>query len=148
MNVNVLIPLIATIAYIPLFVILISNRPWQRRHKLFLLFLIPAVFWSFSTFLSMSDLLIHNKLLEVKIVLCIAILLLIQFHYFVRSFYRFERIRIPLAYIFLVATIVLAALGYIPQDVEITASGINVDYGPWLIAIGLLFLSTVGARDI
>lgn len=148
MNAQILIPLIATIAYIPLFVILISNRPWQRRHKLFLLFLIPAVFWSFSTFLSMSDLLIHNKLLEVKIVLCIAILLLIQFHYFVRSFYRFERIRIPLAYLFLVATIVLAALGYIPQDVEITASGINVDYGPWLIAIGLLFLSTVGARDI
>ncbi|HUW46565.1 MAG TPA: hypothetical protein VMW50_12315, partial [Dehalococcoidia bacterium] len=96
----------------------------------------------------MSDLLIHNKPLEVKIVLCIAILMLVQFHYFVRSFYRFERIKIPLAYLFLVATIVLAALGYIPQDVEITASGINVDYGPWLIAIGLLFLSTVGARDI
>jgi len=148
MNVNVLIPLIATIAYIPLFVILLSNRPWQRRHKLFLLFLIPAVLWSFSTFLSMRDLLIHNKLLEVKIVLCIAILMLVQFHYFVCSFYQSARIKIPLAYLFLVATIVLAALGYIPQDVEITASGINVDYGPWLIAIGLLFLSTVGARDI
>ena len=148
MNVNVLIPLIATIAYIPLFVILLSNRPWQRRHKLFLLFLIPAVLWSFSTFLSMSDLLIHNKPLEVKIVLCIAILMLVQFHYFVCSFYQFARTKIPLAYLFLVATIVLAALGYIPQDVEITASGINVEYGPWLIAIGLLFLSTVGARDI
>jgi len=147
MNANVLIPLIATIAYIPLFVILLSNRPWQRRHKLFLLFLIPAVLWSFSTFLSMSDLLIHNKPLEVKIVLCIAILMLVQFHYFVCSFYL-ARIKILLAYLFLVATIVLAALGYIPQDVEITTSGINVDYGPWLIAIGLLFLSTVGARDI
>ncbi len=148
MNANVLIPLIATIAYIPLFVILLSTRPRQQRHKLFLLFLIPAVLWSFSTFLSMSDLLIHNKPLEVKIVLCIAILMLVQFHYFVRSFYQSERIKIPLAYLFLVATIVLAALGYIPQNVGITASGINVDYGPWLIAIGLLFLSTVGARDI
>ncbi len=148
MNANVLIPLIATIAYIPLFVILLSTRPRQQRHKLFLLFLIPAVLWSFSTFLSMSDLLIHNKPLEVKIVLCIAILMLVQFHYFVRSFYQSERIKIPLAYLFLVATIVLAALGYIPRNVGITASGINVDYGPWLIAIGLLFLSTVGARDI
>jgi len=148
MNANVLIPLIATITYIPLFVILLSTRPRQQRHKLFLLFLIPAVLWSFSTFLSMSDLLIHNKPLEVKIVLCIAILMLVQFHYFVRSFYQSERIKIPLAYLFLVATIVLAALGYIPQNVGITASGINVDYGPWLIAIGLLFLSTVGARDI
>jgi len=148
MNVQILIPLIATIAYIPLFVILLSNRPWQRRHMFFLLFLIPAVLWSFSTFLSMSDLLIHNKPLEVKIVLCIAILLLIQFHYFVCSFYQFKRIRIPLAYIFLVATIVLAALGHIPYNVEVTASGINVNYGPWLIAIGLLFLSTVGIKDV
>jgi diguanylate cyclase (GGDEF)-like protein/putative nucleotidyltransferase with HDIG domain len=148
MNVRVLIPLIATIAYIPLFVILLSNRPWQRRHGLFLLFLIAAVFWSFVTFLSMSGLLIHNKPLEVKIVLCIAILMLVQFHYFVCSFYRFERIRIPLAYIFLMATIALAALGYIPRGVEVTASGINVDYGPWIIAIGLLFLSTVGVKDV
>jgi len=148
MNAQILIPLIATIAYIPLFVILLSNRPWQRRHMFFLLFLIPAVLWSFSTFLSMSDLLIHNKPLEVKIVLCIAILLLIQFHYFVCSFYQFKRIRIPLAYIFLVATIVLAALGHIPYNVEVTASGINVNYGPWLIAIGLLFLSTVGIKDV
>ena len=148
MNVQALIPLIATIAYIPLFVILISNRPWQRRHRLFLLFLIPAVLWSFSTFLSMSDLLTQNKPLEVKIILCIAILMLVQFHYFVRSFYHFERTRIPLAYIFPVATIVLTALGHIPQDIEVTASGINVNYGPWLIAIGLLFLSTVGVRDV
>jgi hypothetical protein len=87
MSAQILIPLIATIAYIPLFVILLSNRPWQRSHRIFLLFLIPAVLWSLSTFLSMSNLLTHNKSLEVKIILCIAILMLVQFHYFVRSFY-------------------------------------------------------------
>ena len=148
MNVTVLIPLIATIVYIPLFFILLSNRPWQRRHRLFLLFLIPAVLWSFSTFLSRSDLLIQSKALEVKIIICVALWMLVQFHYFVCSFHRFERIKIPLAYIFPIATIVLAALGYIPRGIEVTASGINVDYGPLIIAIFLLFLFTVGGKDI
>ena len=148
MSVDALVPLIATIAYIPLFGILLSNRPWQRKQRLFLLFLIPAMLWSLSTFFSRSGLLLQNSPLEVKIILCITIWMLVQLHYFVCSFYQPGRIKIPLAYIFLVATIVLAALGYIPQDVEVTASGIDVDYGPWIIAIGLLFLSTAGARDI
>ncbi|MGB6874284.1 MAG: diguanylate cyclase [Dehalococcoidia bacterium] len=148
MNVNVLIPLIATLAYIPLFVILLSSRPWNRKQKFFLLFLIAAVFWSLSTFLSRSDLLIHDKLLEVKIVICVVFWMLVQLHYFICSFYRSERIKIPLAYIFPTAAIVLAALGYIPRGIEVTASSISVDYGPWIIAIVIPFLFTIGAKDI
>jgi diguanylate cyclase (GGDEF)-like protein len=148
MNAQTVIPLIATIAYIPLFVILLSNRPWQRRHTFFLWFLIPAVLWSFITFLSMGDLLIQNRPLEVKIVLCLAILMLVQFHYFVSSFYQSERIRTPLAYIFLVASIALVAAPFVPDDVKpvVTDSGVNYGYG--IIVIYLLFLSTVGVRDI
>jgi len=148
MNVHALVPLIATIAYIPLFIILLSNRPWSNKHRLFLLLLIPAVLWSLSTFLSRSDLLIHDKPLEVKIVICVTFWMLVQFHYFIRSFYQSERIKIPWVYIFLVATIVLSALGYTPRGIEITASGINVDYGPWITAIVLLFLFTIGVKDI
>ncbi|MFB0556432.1 MAG: hypothetical protein ACETVW_01035, partial [Dehalococcoidia bacterium] len=148
MNAPVLIPLVATIAYIPLFVILLSSRPWNRKQKFFLLFLITAVLWSLSTFLSRSDLLIHNKLLEVKIVICVVFWMLVQFHYFVSSFYRSERIKIPLAYIFPIAIIVLAALGYIPQSVEVTASSIHVNYGFWVLAIALLLLLIVGVKDI
>jgi diguanylate cyclase (GGDEF)-like protein/putative nucleotidyltransferase with HDIG domain len=148
MNVDVLIPLIATIAYIPLFVILLSDRPWQRRHRFFLLFLIPAMLWSLSIVLFRSDFLMSYKLLLSKIGICLFIWMLAQLHYFICSFYQSERIKIPLAYLFPVATIVLAALGHIPQHIEVIASGINVDYGPWIIAIGLLFLSTVGIRDI
>jgi len=148
MNVYALVPLIAAIAYIPLFVILLSNRPWQRRHRLFLLFLIPAVLWSLSTFLSRSGLLLHNSPLEVKIVLCIAIWMLIQLHYFVSSFYQPGRIKIPLAYIFLISAIALAAMGYIPRSIEVTASSINVDYGPSCIALFSIFLFTLGTKDI
>lgn len=148
MNVHVLVPLIATIAYIPLFVILLSNQPWQRRHRLFLLFLIPAMSWSLSDIFFRSDFLTPYKLLLIGIGVCLVIWMLVQFHYFVCSFYRPERIKIPLAYLFLLATIVLAALGHIPRGTEVTAGGINVDYGPWIIAIGLLFLSIVGVKDV
>jgi diguanylate cyclase (GGDEF)-like protein/putative nucleotidyltransferase with HDIG domain len=148
MNVQALIPLIATIAYIPLFVILLSNWPRDRKQKFFLLFLTAAVFWSLISFLSGSDWVIQNRLLEVKIIVCVAFWMLVQLHYFICSFYQSERIKIPWAYGFLIATIVLAALDYIPQGIEVTASGINVDYGFWTIAVFLLFLLTVGVRDI
>jgi len=148
MNFHDLVPLIATIAYIPLFAILLSNRPWRRKQRLFLLFLISTLLWSLTTFLSRNGLLFQNSLLEVKIVLCIVIWMLIQLHYFVRSFYQPGRIKIPLAYIFLLSAIALAALGYIPQSVEVTASGVNVDYGPWSIAIFSIFLFTIGTKDI
>ena len=148
MNAQILIPLIATIAYIPLFIILLSNRPWDRKQMFFFLFLIPAILWSSIGFLGYSGLFAEGKTFVVKFGICIAVWMLVQLHYFVSSFYQSERIKIPLAHIFLMATIILAALGQIPKDIEITASGINVDYGPWLIAVGLLFLSTVGVKDI
>ena len=152
MNVHVLIPLIATIAYIPLFVILLSNRPWQRRHKLFLLFLIPAILWSLSDIFFRSSFLMPYKDYLVKIGICISIWMFIQLHYFISSFYQSERIKIPLAYVFVMATIVLAALDKIPQGIEPIDAGLNVYYdvyyGPWIIAIVLLFLSTVGVKDI
>jgi diguanylate cyclase (GGDEF)-like protein/putative nucleotidyltransferase with HDIG domain len=148
MNVQVIVPLIATIAYIPLFAILLSNRPWQRRHRLFLLFLIPAVLWSLSIVFFRGDFLMPYKLLLSEIGICLLIWMLVQLHYFICSFYRSERIKIPLAYIFPIAAIVLAVADYIPSNIEVTASGINVNYGPWIIAIVLLFLSIIGVRDI
>jgi len=148
MNVQVIVPLIATIAYIPLFVILLSNRPWQRGHRLFLLFLIPAILWSLSIILFRGDFLMPYKLLLSKIGICFVIWMLVQLHYFIHSFYQSERVKIPLAYIFLASAITLALLGYIPQDIEVTASGINVDYGPWIIVIFLLFLFIVGVKDM
>jgi len=95
-----------------------------------------------------SDFLMPYKLLLSKIGICLVIWMLVQLHYFVCSFYQSERIKIPWVYLFLVATIVLTALGHIPRGVEVAASGIDVDYGPWIIAIGLLFLSTAGAKDL
>ncbi len=148
MNVHVLIPVIATIAYVPLFVILLVNRPWQRKQRLFFLFLIPAILWSLSDIFFRSDFFMPHKLLLVKVVICIVIWMLIQLHYFICSFYQSERIKIPLAYLFLVGTVALTLLGYIPRSIEIAAGGISVDYGIWLTVIGIAFLSIVGVKDM
>jgi len=148
MNVHVVIPLIGTIAYIPLFIILLSNRPWQRKHRLFLLFLIPAMLWSLTDIFFRSDFVMPYKLLLFRIGICIFIWMLVQLHYFISSFYRSEHIKIPLAYIFPIVTIVLAAVGYIPRNIEVTTSGIDVSYGPWILAVCLCFLFTIGVKDI
>jgi diguanylate cyclase (GGDEF)-like protein/putative nucleotidyltransferase with HDIG domain len=155
MNAQILIPLIATIAYIPLFVILLSTRPWQRRHSLFLLFLIPAVLWSLDIVLFRSDFLMSYKLHLIRIGICLVIWMLVQLHYFICSFYQSKQIKIPWAYVFVIATIVLAALAAlneIPKDIVVstvpTDGGIRVVYGGGIIAIFLLFLSTIGGRDV
>lgn len=148
MNAAVIVPLIATIVYIPLFAILLLNRPWDGKQRFLFLFLVTAILWSFIAFFGRTDFFIWEKSLAVKLVVCTNIWVLVHFHYFVCTFYRSERIKIPLAYIFPIATIVLAAANYIPSSVEVTTSGISVDYGPWIIAVGLLYLSTVGIKDI
>jgi len=148
MNVQVLIPLSAVIAYIPLFVILLINRPWDRKQRLFFLFLVSTFIWSFGDVFFRGSFLMEDKLLIGKVVLCIVIWMLVQFHYFLRSFYESQPIRMPFAYGFLASAIVLALLGYMPKSVEVTANGVNVDYGVWILIIGLLILFTLGVKNI
>ncbi len=150
MNTHALIPLIATIAYIPLLVILLGARPWDRKQKDFFLFLflIAAFLWSFSDILFRSDFFMPHKLFLAKVGICIMMWVLIQWYYLISSFYRQREEKIALPYIFLLSTIALAVLGYIPRGVEMTPSGINVDYGSWIIAVGFLFLLTLGAHSI
>jgi len=153
MTANAAIPLIAAIAYIPLFAILLYSRPWNAKQKFFFLFLVAAVFWSLSTFFSMRILSVQGEVpsdlatIHVRVVICIAIWMLVQFHYAVAAFYRSGRMGIPWCYLFVIATIVLAALGRIPIAVS-TANGVSVDYGPWILAIALLFLFTAGRTDV
>src|SRR4030042_2784851 len=116
MNAAVIVPLIATIVYIPLFVILLFNRPWDGKQSFLFLFLVPAMLWSFIAFFGRTDFFIWEKSLAVKLVVCTNIWVLVHFHYFICTFYRSERIKIPLAYIFPIATIVLAVGEYIASS--------------------------------
>jgi diguanylate cyclase (GGDEF)-like protein len=147
MNIQTIISLIATVAYIPLFVILLSNRPWNRKQKFFFLFLIAPVLWSFVTFLYHGNLLIQDKQLEINIITCAVFWMIVQLHYFLLSFYQFERIKVPWAYLFLVAAIVVVASA---SELGPHVDKLNNDvyYGNGILAIGLLFLFTLGIKDM
>jgi hypothetical protein len=120
MDVHSLIPLIATILFIPIFITLLLNRPWQLQHKLFLLYLIPAMLWSLFDFLGRSQFSGVDVSLAVKLVGCYAIWMGIQIHYFMFPYYRKEPIKIPFVYLLLVGTVALALLGYMRRSVEVT----------------------------
>jgi diguanylate cyclase (GGDEF)-like protein len=146
-NIHVLIPFIATIAYIPLLVIILSNRPWQSRQKFFFLFLIPAILWSISDIFFRSDSFMAYKPLIGKATLCAGIWMIIQYRYFLQSFYKSDVARKPFTYIILAAFIVLAALDYIPRGVTVSSIGVNIDYGYWLFLI-LGILAIIAGKDI
>jgi len=147
MNTHVLIPLCAAIAYVPLLVTLLTNRPWQRQQKLFLLFMIAALLWSISDIFARSDFFLQSKLFLSQIVMFLGLWMIVQYHYFLRSFFETRLFKLPLVYGALAIFIVLAWLGYIPRGIEFTAGGIDIDYGIWLIPVAAgLFI--VIAHDI
>lgn len=139
MNIHSLIALIAVIAYIPLFLILINNRPWGRQHKLFLAYLVVAIFWSLTDVFCRSDLFINNKVLLVQIVIFAFLLTCVQSHYFVASFYRNVSFKFPLAYGIPALGILVMALGFIPTNVIING-GVTPVYGIWIYPLGFLLL--------
>jgi len=147
MNTHVSIPLVAAVAYVPLLVILLTNRPWQRQQKFFLLFLIAALLWSISDIFARSDFFLQSKLLLSQIVMFIGIWMMVQYHYFLRSFYETRGIRVPVVYGVLAGFVVLAVLGHIPEGIEFTTSGIHVEYGNWLLPIFAGLFIVVG-QDI
>jgi diguanylate cyclase (GGDEF)-like protein/putative nucleotidyltransferase with HDIG domain len=138
MNISALIPLIASIAYIPLFVILIFNRPWQRQHKLLFWYLVPAILWSFTGSLFRSDFFLEYKLILLKTGLWLAIWMGIQFLYIIQYFSKTQFFKLSFTYILLAILIVLEILGYVPRDLVVSVEGISVYYGFWYIGLALL----------
>jgi diguanylate cyclase (GGDEF)-like protein len=145
MNVHSLIPLIATVAYVPLFIILFANRPWQRQKQIFALLLISLMFWSLGDFLFRSDFFMNEKLFLARGILCVFTLAFSQLHYFLRTFYETEKPGIPMVYIFMVASFVLILL-FIPESVTVDDSVVPV-YGIWAYPLAAGYLSIIG-RDV
>jgi diguanylate cyclase (GGDEF)-like protein len=142
MNIQALISLAVVVAYIPLFVILLFNRPWQRQHKLFILNLVATVLWGLSNFLFRSDFFMQDRLLLFKVVMCFFAWGSVQFHYFLASFYQPKGFGFPYAYILMAAIIVVTLLGYLAEGVTVI-NGIPVPvYGIAFIplALSLCFL--------
>jgi len=98
-NIHSLIPLIATVAYIPLLILLLANRPWKRQQQIFVIFLTSVMLWSFGDFLFRSDYLTNEKIILAKGILCVLTLAVTQLHYYLRSFYNNRDPQFPLAYL-------------------------------------------------
>jgi diguanylate cyclase (GGDEF)-like protein/putative nucleotidyltransferase with HDIG domain len=143
MNIQALISLAVVVAYIPLFVILLYNRPWQRQHKLFLLVLVATSLWGLVNFLFRSDFFTQDRLLLFKLVMCFFAWGSVQFHYFLDSFYQSKRYGFPFAYILLVAIIAVTVLGYLTADVtfidDIPVPVYGVAFIPVAISLCVLF---------
>jgi len=142
MNIYSLFPLIATAAYIPLLVTTITSRPWQRRYKLFTLFLIAAILWSLSDFFCRSSFFIEHNLLLGKLILIMFTWMAVQFHCFTSSFFSQGQGRwLPFAYGSLGAVVVVAVLGYLPEDMVVTGDKLYPVYGKWILVVAVPLLT-------
>ena len=147
MNVYVVPPLLAVIAYIPLLGILLANRPWRRQHWLLFLFLIPAILWSFIDFFFRSDLFFDYKLPLVKAGLWFSLWMGIQFIFILRYFSKRKFFTLYYAYILLAAFAAFEAINYIPKGLQIAANELQVQYGAWCFAFIVLLL-VIASMDL
>jgi len=145
MNVYSLFPLIATVAYIPLLATTLSSRPWQRRHTLFTLFLIPAMMWSLiDIFLRSNHFPQYNDLLLKGIVIIFPVMA-VQFHLFTSSFFApGQRRWLPFAYASLAMIIALVALGYVPEGVIADGDKLYLDYGNGIVFVAIPLITLAG----
>jgi len=146
MNVYALIPLIAVIAYIPLLITTISSRPWQTRHKLFILFLIAAMMWSLTSVFLRSNFFPQYNFLLLKVILITFTWTVVQFYCFASSFFAPGQGRwLPLAYGSLAVVIALVLLGYVAGGVTAEGDKVYLDYGKGTIFLAIPLL-TLTAR--
>jgi diguanylate cyclase (GGDEF)-like protein len=143
MNAHALIPLVAGIAFIPLLVVLIFNRPWHSRHKILFLYLLSAILWSLTDFFFRSDFLVDYKPLLVKAVLWVGLWMGIQFIFIIRYFSKARHLRLPFVYLLLVVLTVLEVFGFVPESIETGVNGLHVQYGIWYISLAFVLLVIV-----
>ena len=118
MNVYALFPIIAIAVYIPLLITTASSRPWNRRHTLFILFLIPAMLWSLVDVFLRSNIFSHLNFLFLQLIILMFSVMAVQFHCFLSSFYGPGKGRwLPFAYTSLVVIIILVITGVVPDGV-------------------------------
>ena len=146
MNIYALFPLIAVIAYIPLLITTVSSRPWQNRHKLFILFLVAAVSWSTTDVFLRSNFFPQYNRPFLELILITYTWTAVQFYVFVSSFYApGQRRWLPLAYTSLIIVSVLVVLGYVAEGVTaVNGDKLHLDYGRGTVFLALPLLTLAG----
>ena len=135
MTIYTIIPLFATIINTVLFVVVFINRPWQKQHKSFMLYLVAAGLWCFSNFLLLTSFLMDYKILLFRIVIISSVWMSVQLYYFLTSYVNLPAgLGTRFGYFSLAVIIILAITGYAPRSI-IVEEGMFVgpNYGWWFI---------------
>ena len=141
MNVYALPPLIATIAYIPLLITTAGSRPWQKRHYLFILFLVAAMLWSLIVYLLRSNLFPDHNGLLFKLAVILFAVTAVQFHCFTSSFYPQGKSRwLAFAYLSLIPILVMVILGYVTNPVTFSNGFVHTQYKTGIVIVALPLL--------
>ncbi|MBM4444462.1 MAG: diguanylate cyclase [Chloroflexi bacterium] len=145
MESQMIIPLLATAVYMVPLAVLLITRPWPKQGLLFLVYLIPAMLYSLADFLFRAEVFANHERIAVKVIICLAILMIIQFHFVLRSYAtsRLDRMAF-LAYLILAATIILVATDFMPRLVDTTGETSTIKYGVGIIPIVVGALALVG----
>jgi diguanylate cyclase (GGDEF)-like protein len=141
MNIYSILPLLATIAYVPLFIILLTSRTWKKQHWLLLAYLFAASVWSLTAFLVRSDFFSDYKLLFLKVALC-GLPLTAGFLLYFIDFHTHRPLGRSIYMLFglLAVFVLLDIIGYIPTSITFTDGGIALSFGWWFYLLSAFFL--------
>ncbi len=144
MNIQAYISLAVVIAYIPVALILIFNRPWNSQQKLFAITLVPTFLWGLSNVIFRSELFPQEKLLVLRFVLCFFVWAAVQFHHFLTSFYQPKGFIPHFGYVLLALVVAITFMGYFAKGVSLVEGVAVPDYDMALIPIAIALFAVLG----
>jgi diguanylate cyclase (GGDEF)-like protein len=137
------IPLVASVAFLGPLVALLLHRPRLKRNLLMLLFVIPAMLWSLSDFFLRSQILTIDPSVLVKVIICLGILVIVQYHHFLRSCAGKRERRAVLAYLPLAAVVGLIISGWMPRSIQVSHDLVIIRYGLWIVPVALFIVALI-----
>jgi diguanylate cyclase (GGDEF)-like protein len=137
------IPLVASVAFLGPLVALLLHRPRLKRNLLMLLFVIPAMLWSLSDFFLRSQILTIDPSVLVKVIICLGILVIVQYHHFLRSCAGKRDRRAVLAYLPLAAVVGLIISGWMPRSIQVSHDLVIIRYGLWIVPVALFIVALI-----
>jgi diguanylate cyclase (GGDEF)-like protein len=141
MSTYAIAPLVAAVIYIPLLITTANSRPWGKRHVLFFIFLVSAMFWSFSSFLLRSNAFPGSGPDIFKLTTILFSVLVVQFHSFISSYYPPNKSRwLLFAYVSLLLIIVYVILGYATGEIYVIDAHVRSYYKTGIVFISLPLL--------
>ena len=139
------VPLVCVIAYGVLSII-VARHLSTRTRRLFAVYLLLCLIFAIGTYMALSNSETGHLRFWASLLPIGSISVLVAYYHFVSAFiHTSNRLLVILGYGFvLFALIPLAALGYLPQNVQLTDAGLDIDYGAFLYMISIIGSILVG----